>query len=148
MKKCLLVFALALTTMLSAWWPAQAVSRRVAILPERAQKFVVEHFPSHAVAYVIGQKDFGSPAEYEVMFTDGSYVIFFRDGHWKEVDCGLSPVPEAIIPPSIRKHVKEKYSDGAFVTEIEKSRRGYSVELSNDVELKFDHNGRFRKADY
>ncbi len=148
MKKFMFISMAALFTMLLAWTPSQAISRRVAILPEKAQKFVTEHFPTHTVAYVIGEKDFGSPVEYEVMFTDKSYVTFERGGRWTEVDCGLSPVPEAIIPHNIRQYVSEKYPKGTFITEIERSRRGYSVELSNDVELKFDHNGKFRRAEY
>lgn len=146
MKKCLFVFAAALTTMLVAWAPAQAVSRRVAILPERAQKFVTEHFPTRTVAYVIGEKDFGSPVEYEVMFTDKSYATFERGGRWTEVDCGLSPVPEAVIPQGIRQYVGRKYPKGTFVTQIERSKRGYSVELSNEAVLEFDRKGEFRKA--
>ncbi len=138
----------ALAAMVMAWTPSHAISRRVAILPEKAQKFVTEHFPEHVVSYVIGEKDFGKQMEYEVMFTDKSFVTFDRSGRWTEVQCGLAPVPAAIIPESITRYVKGKFPAGTFVTEIERDKHGYSVELSNDVELKFDRNGNFRRAEY
>ena len=148
MKKFLFLPLAVLVTMF-AWIPAEAAApTRMNILPEKARKFVADHFPSHVISYVIGEKDFGSPMEYEVMFTDKTYVTFDKGGKWTEVQCGLSPVPGAIIPEQIRKYVKDKFPAEILITEIERNHRGYSVELSNDVELKFDRSGKFRKAEY
>jgi len=148
MKRFLLISIAASVAMILTAAPSHARSGQTAVLPEKARKFVTEHFPEHVVSYVIGEKNSGSPMQYEVMFTDKSFVTFDRYGRWTEVQCGLAPVPAAIIPESIMQYVKQKFPAGTFITEIERDRQGYGVELSNDAELEFDRNGKFRRAEY
>jgi hypothetical protein len=52
------------------------------------------------------------------------------------------PIPAALVPASIQQYVKATFS-GASVVKIDKERHGYDVELSNGVELKFNHQGAF-----
>lgn len=55
-------------------------------------------------------------------------------------------VPTSIIPTSIRTTVA-KLQPKQRIVGIEKERRGYDVELSNGVEMKFDRDGKFMRYD-
>jgi pectin methylesterase-like acyl-CoA thioesterase len=48
--------------------------------------------------------------------------------------------PAAIIPEPILQYVKTSFP-GTMITKIDKERYGYDVELSNDIDLKFNYQG-------
>ena len=53
----------------------------------------------------------------------------------------MTAVPAAIIPTAIQQYVTATFP-GQIITKIDKERRyGYEIELSNDIELKFNKNG-------
>lgn len=56
-------------------------------------------------------------------------------------------VPSAIVPKRIRNYVAKNYND-ADIVEIEKNHKGYTIELADDIELKFDLLGTFKKVDF
>ena len=64
----------------------------------------------------------------------------------RQVECKDSQVPAAIVPAKIASYVTEKYPDSRIV-EIDRDLRGYEIELSNDVKLKFDRKGEFTSID-
>ena len=51
-----------------------------------------------------------------------------------------SAVPAALVPAAIKQYAEANFSN-CKITKIEKERYGYDIELSNDVELKFNHKG-------
>ena len=51
-------------------------------------------------------------------------------------------VPADLIPASIAEYVKTHFP-GTQIVKIDKERRGYEVELSNDLDLQFNKNGKF-----
>lgn len=105
-------------------------------LPEGAKTFVATHFPGKKIFYA--QKD---GRKYEVRLDDGTEIDFDRKGVWDKVDChDFQAVPATIIPAPIAAYVKTNFST-IFITKIDKERYGYSIELSNDIELKFDKLG-------
>ena len=85
--------------------------------------------------------------DYKVVFTDGSLVEFTRKGNWKDVKCMGHAVPSAIVPNAISQYVKNNYPN-VYIVEIEHDGKKFSVELSNDVELKFDRKHQIREVDY
>lgn len=108
----------------------------VSQLPESANTFVATHFPGKKIFYA--QKD---GRKYEVRLDDGTEIDFDRKGNWDKVDChDFTAVPAAIVPAAIAAYVNTNFST-IFITKIDKERYGYSVELSNDIELKFDKQG-------
>ena len=71
---------------------------------------------------------------------------FDKNGNWDKVDCHHAAVPAAIIPASIAKYVKANFPDSQIV-KIDKERGGYDIELSNDLDLKFNAKGKFLGID-
>lgn len=105
-------------------------------LPAKAKEFLKQHFPDSTIALVTEERDF-TKVTYEVFFTNGNKVEFDKQGHWKEVECNYSKVPQAIIPQKIQEYIARHYP-GRLVKELSRSRRDYEVKLEHGLELKFD----------
>ena len=104
-------------------------------LPATAKTFVQTNFPTAKILYA--EKDWNS---YECRLDDGTKVEFNRKGNWKKVDCHMKAVPAAIIPEAIQQYVTTNFQ-GVIITKIDKERYGYDIELSNDIDLKFNYQG-------
>ncbi len=105
-------------------------------LPETAKTFVASNFPGKKIIYA--EKDWNS---FECRLDDGTKIEFTKKGNWDKVDCpGVQAVPAAIVPEAIQKYVKTNFQ-GCVITKIDKERYGYEIELSNDLDLKFDYQG-------
>ena len=62
------------------------------------------------------------------------------------MDCNYSAVPANLVPANIATYVKSNFP-GATIVKIDKERYGYDIELSNDLELKFNKNGKMLRVD-
>lgn len=114
-------------------------------LPAAARSFVKQHFKNRTVTTARKDVDFGS-ASYDVVLNSGTKIEFNSKGEWKEVDCAPAAVPAAIIPSAIRTYVKANYANCKIV-KIERDRSGFDIELSNDLDLRFDKQGKFIRVD-
>ncbi len=137
MKKYLFLLVAAL---FSAGIAAAAVltDRPIAVdeLPATAQKFIRTHFASSEVLYA--KVDDGLfDNDYKVVFADGASAEFASNGEWKEVMCKHCAVPASVVPQAIREQVVKQFPK-AVIEGIDRDRRGYDVELSNGLDLKFD----------
>jgi len=110
-------------------------------LPASVKEFVKLNFEGRTIIYA--EKDWNS---YECRLDDGSKLEFTKKGEWKKVDCKTKAVPEALIPATITAYVNANFA-GNLITKIEKERYGYDIELSNDLDLKFGHQGEFLGID-
>ena len=108
-------------------------------LPEAAKTFVKKNVPNTAISYVTKEMEFMG-ATYEARLADGTEIDFDKKGNWDKVDCQLKAVPAALIPAEISQFVKTNHPD-AIIVKIDKERYGYDIELSNDLELKFNKKG-------
>ena len=105
-------------------------------LPAQAKQFVANNFKGSNIVYA--EVDWDS---YECSLADGTQVKFSKDGSWKKIDCHrMKAVPAATVPAAIKSYVKAHFP-GCVVSKIDKERYGYDIELSNDMELKFNHQG-------
>ena len=105
-------------------------------LPAAARTFVDTNFPGKKILYA--EKDWNS---YECRLDDGTKIDFTSKGEWKQVDChGMSAVPAVLVPEAIKQYVETNFSN-CMITKIDKERHGYDIELSNDLELRFNHQG-------
>ena len=104
-------------------------------LPVAAKTFVQTNFQGKRILYA--EKDWNS---YECRLDDGTKIEFNRKGNWKKVDCHMTAVPAAIIPELIQQYVTTNFP-GTIITKIDKERYGYDIELSNDIDLKFNYQG-------
>ena len=141
------------STLLLAWllmgsaYAMCAPDRNVTIeqLPRKAQLFIKQHFAK--VSIVQAQQDTDRlDGDYEVTFSDGSKVEFQKNGQWSDVESPRSMVPTALVPMTIRQYVAQKYPDTKIV-KIDRDTRGYDIELSSGIDLKFDAKGHFKAMD-
>ena len=114
-------------------------------LPAAAQSFIQKTFPGQAVSYAKVDKDFGKTT-YEVRLNNGTELEFDKNGNWDKVDCNLSAVPSHLVPTAIVDYVKTHFAD-ATIVKIDKERYGYEIELSNQLDLKFNKKGQLINID-
>lgn len=112
-------------------------------LPTQAQKFINSYFKSETILYVMKDAKVFT-TEYKVRMQSGIEIEFNEDGTWDEIEGhGL---PLTFLPSKVKTYVEQKFPN-ATVTTIEKKRRGYEVELNDDIELYFDNEGNFTGMD-
>ena len=140
MKKYILIIAC-----LSLAASAQA-RINIKILPAKAQTFLLEVFPTHEIRYIEADRELDEPMTYEVHFSDGSEVDFDKSGRWTSIDCGLAPVPLKAVPQGIKDYIAKVAPDGTFITEIERVRGGYEVELNNGRDYRLTEEGKSLSA--
>ena len=59
---------------------------------------------------------------------------------WERVDCFNMSVPMQIVPTAIANYVNSHFA-GEEIVKIDKESYGYEIELSNGIEIKFNHLG-------
>ena len=145
MKKSVFIAAIACMMMHSVSTFASDRMIKVSQLPTAAMAFIQKTFPGQGIAYA--QLDFDDfRKNYEVRLNNGTEVNFDANGTWDKVDCYNSPVPAHLIPAAIANYVKSNFA-GAHIKKIDKERYGYEVELSNDLDLKFNRQGMLIEID-
>lgn len=107
-------------------------------LPHAAQSFIKKKFAKAKIVYAERETD-----AYECRLDNGVDIEFDLKGVWLKMDGSVRTVlPASVIPHSISSYVKTNYPK-LGITEIEKGRYGYKVELSNKYNLKFTKHGKF-----
>ncbi len=115
-------------------------------LPQPAREFLNNYFPDNKVSYARMERDFAE-VKYEVVLVDGSSIEFRRNGEWKEVDCKYSTsMPEGLVPQFLEQAVAKRYPE-AKIVKIERDMRYYNIELSNDLDMRFDLKGNLLEID-
>jgi hypothetical protein len=90
----------------------------------------------------IDDDDDDSEMEYCVWLNDGTKVEFDMQGEWERVGRKKTGVPVKLIPPTIIQYVKANYPDDV-VSKLSRKPYGYKIELSNDMDLRFNLQGQF-----
>lgn len=145
MKQMKNLFMALMCLMMSASCVADDRIIPVEQLPAAAKTFIQKNFPGRTISYAQVDRD-GLGKTYEARLDDGTEVKFDKKGNWDTVDCEMKAVPAALVPAAIANYVKGSFP-GAFVVKIDKERYGYEIELSNDIELKFDKRGNLMNID-
>lgn len=145
MKKLLLVLTM-LTCIIGYTSAKDTYAHDASALPKAAQTVIANNFKAK-VSLVKIEKDFGRVSEYEVILTDGTEISFDRDGNWENVEVNnTKSVPSSIVPKAIRAYVAKTHP-GQRIVGIDKERKGYEIELSNGIDMKFDKAGQFLRYD-
>ena len=105
-------------------------------LPEPAQEFIQKYFSNNNILQVKYEKD-GREKRYNVLFNSGDRIEFYKNGEWKNHECIASEVPNGIIPQAINNFVQNHHPDKK-ITKIEKEKRYIEIQLSNDIEIRFN----------
>jgi hypothetical protein len=128
----LIVWLLALVMMVSC----EDVS-----VPVQATAFIDQYFPESSVVLVEIENDEGTRA-YSVWLNDGTKIEFDMQGNWKRVGRKKTGVPSILIPDTIMQYVKTHYPNNV-VTKFSKKEYGYKLELSDDMDLRFNKQFQF-----
>jgi len=136
MKKLTLLW-MCMFVLSSVIWASNDKPIQITEMPQQAQKFIKSYFPTHSVAMAKMETDFLSKS-YDVIFTNGDKVEFDKKGRWTHIDCEHSVVPSGVVPLSIKEYVQKQYPSAKILKLELTDRKGYDVELSNDVEIEFD----------
>ncbi|MBR6283368.1 MAG: PepSY-like domain-containing protein [Muribaculaceae bacterium] len=108
-------------------------------LPAPITAFINQHFLGQTIIYA--DKDLELTGfSYDVMLANGTQLDFGTDHEWDKIDCKMTAVPASVVPPTIATYVQTTFP-GNMIVKIDKERYGYDVELANDMELKFNHQG-------
>lgn len=113
-------------------------------LSENCQSFISTHFPDATVIHVERNNFPDSDGTiYEVRLNNGMEIDFSAECVWTDIDGNHQPIPTAFIPAQILTYVQENYPAPLFIEGIDKEHYGYQVEISNDIDLKFNTEGTF-----
>ncbi|MCR5133357.1 MAG: PepSY-like domain-containing protein [Bacteroidales bacterium] len=114
-------------------------------LPDAARSFINEYFAENTISYI--KKDRGlANISYEVVLQDGTEIEFDKSGNWDSIDCKRNAVPAGLVPDAISEYVQVNFP-GQLIVKIDREAFGYEIELSSDLELKFDKNGKMLEID-
>lgn len=114
-------------------------------LPDAARSFINEYFAENTISYI--KKDRGlANISYEVVHQDGTEIEFDKSGNWDSIDCKRNAVPAGLVPDAISEYVQVNFP-GQLIVKIDREAFGYEIELSSDLELKFDKNGKMLEID-
>ncbi|MCM1163917.1 MAG: PepSY-like domain-containing protein [Muribaculaceae bacterium] len=110
------------------------------MLPTQAKEFLTNYFPGDRSIKVEREGDH-SGSSYEVTLSSGYEVEFDAAGLWIDVDApNQQAVPSGIVPEPIQRYVSETFP-AFLINEITRYSTGYEIELTNDLELRFDRDG-------
>ncbi len=105
-------------------------------LPVSAQSLLHRHFKGNEIKSIKKESSFGIDT-FEVQLTDGTELEFNSRTGWTEIDCKEQNLPTELLPAAILEYVNKNYPN-APVRKIERQKTGFEIELSNEVEIKFD----------
>lgn len=138
MKQTRIFLITLLTLMLSTVCFADSNPIPAERLPQAAKSFVEKEFADAKIEYAEIDSD-----GYLCRLDNGIEIEFNHKGVWTKMDGSVRTVlPESVVPRNIYTYVKTNYPK-AGITEIEKGRYGYKVELNSKHNLKFTRQGKF-----
>ena len=140
MKKMLLS-ALTIATLAVTPTMAEDVAITAQKLPQEAQSFLKTHYAQNKVLSAMHDRDF-TDNDYTVYLDDGTKIEFDGSGKWESVKNHNGKIPAGVVPSAIQTYVAEHFPS-LGIEKIERKRYGYELELTNDLDLKFDSRGKF-----
>lgn len=142
MKKILAITAIMLVGMTAF---AQKTNIGYENLPNAAKDFININFAeSNPVNILKDAETF--EIEYEVRFDDGLKIEFDKNGEWKEIKNEINCLTFGFLPKNIESYLENNHN-GFCVKEINREFAGYKIELTNDIEIIFNKNGKFKRYD-
>lgn len=139
------ILAMSLACMLMVGTGCSDVPVLPAELPAPVQSFVTQQFPGQNITFADKDWEWFGYA-YDVVLADGTQLSFDTDNQWDKVECRMSAVPATLVPAPIAAHLVANFP-GVAIVKIEKERYGYDVELANQLELKYSHQGALMEMD-
>ena len=147
MKKILSLLVLAIVAVQFSF-AADVITKDINQLPLPARNFINRHFTKPEVVQIKIDKDLMEATKYEVLLMDGTEIDFDSRGNWEEVSAKKGKtVPATVVPGFAANYLKTHNFVSEGVTKVARDSKGYEIELSTGISLKFDKNGKILKAD-
>lgn len=109
-------------------------------LPVAAKTFLSTYYNGVNILSLTKDTDYDHVVTFEAKLADGTEVDFNASGEWTSVDAADHMIiPEGIAPAQIVTITTER-APMFGINSISKEKYGYEVELTNGLEMKFDHN--------
>lgn len=116
-------------------------------LPEKATQFLKNNFGSETIQNSIKEKDVNGD-EYKIQLSNGIKIDFDANGDWKEIKSEVANQSiGAIFLPQVTRDYLTKNHPQIEIKSVDKDAKGIDIELSNNIDLKFDLNGNFLRKD-
>lgn len=117
-------------------------------LPVVSQKIITENFADAYVTQAVKKNNPESDGTlYKTWLSNSFKINFDVKGSPTDIEGHQKKIPDNMVHPNILSYVNQHYSASVYIRDIDKEHYGYEVELSNDVELKFDNSGNFMSAE-
>ena len=111
-------------------------------IPAHSKAFIDQFFPESSVVIVEMEEDGDGLEEYEVWLNDGTKIDFDLQGEWKTVARKKTGVPLTLIPQKLITFVNTNYPNNV-ITKFSRKDYGYKLELSDDMDLRFNKQYQF-----
>lgn len=122
-----------------------AQNKNYADLPARATQFLAEQFPKQTILSVKDTN--GNRAKgFTVTLSNNTEIKFKSDGNWKEIDGNGKEISTVFVIQPIQDYVAKNYPNQK-ISKIKYTVTNIDIELTNDIDLDFDSNGKFIKID-
>jgi hypothetical protein len=115
-------------------------------LPQPAKEFISTHFASATITTVVKEEEL-KKVSYDVVLNNGTTLDFNKAGECTEIDSNKAEkLPDSVIPVRILEYVQTNYASD-FITGWEIDGADQDIELSSQLELKFDKDSNFLRVE-
>lgn len=146
MKKFGLILAGLLLAATALFADNEKITTDKSVLPSACRNFLSANFGQSEISHIKIESNLLGTKGYDVILTNGVNVEFDKSGAWKEIEARHAFIPLGILPDRIAGYIRKNFPDNTVIS-VDKDTREYEVKLNNDLELKFDRNGYFKKFD-
>lgn len=146
MKKFGLILVSLLLSTMAIFADNEKITRDQSVLPAVCRDFLSSNFSQADISHIKIESNLLGTKGYDVILTNGVNVEFDKSGEWKEIEARHASIPMEILPDKIAAYIKTHFAGNTIIS-IDKDTREYEIKLNNDLELKFDRKGNFKKFD-
>lgn len=146
MKKFGLILVSLLLSTMAIFADNEKITRDQSVLPAVCRDFLSSNFSQADISHIKIESNLLGTKGYDVILTNGVNVEFDKSGEWKEIEARHASIPMEILPDKIVAYIKTHFAGNTIIS-IDKDTREYEIKLNNDLELKFDRKGNFKKFD-
>lgn len=112
--------------------------------PKEILNYIKTNFPDQKIVSIKEEKK-TTKTEYEVNLFDMTELEFDRNYQIKEIE-SKTALPNQVVPQAVSDYVTKNYPSNKIL-EWKRKSKGQKIELDNDLELYFDFDGKFLRAD-
>ena len=141
MKKIISILTLLIVMMLSVF-AGDETTMDVSRLPQAAQTFLNQNFKGVKVTRIEIDRENGSVQSFETRLSDATKIEFSADGNLCSIENKRSGISKKFVSPKALQYLEINYPT-AKILSCEKKPYGFELEISGNIELKFNSDGNF-----